>query len=91
LTFEWLVLAPPAAVANDQDDRDHHSPLVRRQYASLPKGLEMIILGLILLIVGYLVGLSLLYYLGGILLVVGVVFLILGSAGRPIGGRKVWF
>jgi hypothetical protein len=51
----------------------------------------MIILGLILLIIGYLTGLSLLYYLGGILLIVGVVFLILGNVGRPVGGRKVWF
>jgi hypothetical protein len=51
----------------------------------------MIILGLILLIVGYLTGLGLLYYVGGILLVVGVVFLILGNVGRPVGGRKVWF
>ena len=51
----------------------------------------MIILGLILLIIGYLTGLALLYYVGGILLVVGVVFLILGNVGRPVGGRKVWF
>jgi hypothetical protein len=51
----------------------------------------MIILGLILLLIGYLTGLSLLYYLGGILLIVGVVFLILGNVGRPVGGRKVWF
>jgi hypothetical protein len=51
----------------------------------------VIILGLILLIIGYLTGLSLLYYLGGILLIVGVVFLILGNVGRPVGGRKVWF
>jgi hypothetical protein len=51
----------------------------------------MIILGLILLIIGYLTGLGLLYYVGGILLVVGVVFLILGNVGRPVGGRKVWF
>jgi membrane protein implicated in regulation of membrane protease activity len=51
----------------------------------------MIILGLILLLIGYLTGLSLLYYLGGILLIVGVVFLVLGNVGRPVGGRKVWF
>ncbi|HEV7469547.1 MULTISPECIES: hypothetical protein [unclassified Pseudonocardia] len=51
----------------------------------------MIILGLILLVVGYLTGLSLLYYLGGLLLIVGIVLLILGSVGRPVGGRKVWF
>jgi hypothetical protein len=51
----------------------------------------MIILGLILLLVGYLTGLSLLYYLGGILLIIGIVFLVLGNIGRPVGGRKIWF
>lgn len=51
----------------------------------------MIVLGLILLLVGYLTSISLLYYLGGLLLIVGVVFLILGNIGRPVGGRKVWF
>jgi hypothetical protein len=51
----------------------------------------MIILGLILLVVGYLTGLSLLYTIGGILLVIGIVLLILGRVGRPVGGRKVWF
>ncbi|MCF7547649.1 MULTISPECIES: hypothetical protein [Pseudonocardia] len=51
----------------------------------------MIILGLVLLLIGFLTGLSLLYYLGGILLVVGIVFLVLGSTGRAVGGRKVWF
>ena len=51
----------------------------------------MIILGLILLLVEYLNGLSLLYYLGGILLIIGIMFLVLGNIGRPVGGRKVWF
>ena len=51
----------------------------------------MIILGLILLVVGYLLGISLLYYLGGILLVVGIILLVLGSTGRAIGGRRHFF
>lgn len=51
----------------------------------------MIILGLILLILGYVLGISLLYYLGGILLIVGVVLLILGSSGRAVGGRRHFF
>ena len=51
----------------------------------------MIILGLILLVLGYLLGISLLYYLGGILLVIGVVLLILGSTGRAVGGRRHFF
>lgn len=51
----------------------------------------MIILGLILLLVGYFTGITLLYYLGGLLLLVGVVLLVLGAVGRPVGGRKAWF
>ena len=51
----------------------------------------MIILGLILLVLGYLLGISLLYYLGGILLVIGVVLMILGSTGRAVGGRRHFY
>lgn len=51
----------------------------------------MIVLGLILLILGYLLNIQLLYVLGGILLVVGVVLLILGSSGRAVGGRRHFF
>jgi hypothetical protein len=51
----------------------------------------VIILGLLLLLVGWLTGLSLLYTVGSIVLIVGIVFLILGNVGRPVGGRKVWF
>jgi hypothetical protein len=51
----------------------------------------MIILGIILLLIGYFTGLSILYTIGGILVVVGIVLWILGAVGRPVGGRKVWF
>jgi hypothetical protein len=51
----------------------------------------MIALGIILLVIGYLVGISILTYIGWILLVVGIIFLILGSVGRPVGGRRNWF
>jgi len=51
----------------------------------------MIILGLVLLLIGFLTGLSLLYYLGGLLLIVGVILIVLGSVGRPVAGRKVWY
>lgn len=51
----------------------------------------MIVLGIILLVLGYLLPLQLLYYLGGILLVVGVVLLVLGSTGRAIGGRRHFY
>jgi hypothetical protein len=51
----------------------------------------VIILGLILLVLGYLLGLQILYWLGGLLLVVGVVFVILGSTGRAIAGRRHFY
>ena len=51
----------------------------------------MIVLGIILLVIGYFTGLSILYTIGGILVVIGIVLWILGAVGRPVGGRKVWF
>lgn len=51
----------------------------------------MIVLGVILLILGILFGISILYYVGAILLIVGVIFWILGSTGRPVGGRSRWY
>jgi hypothetical protein len=52
----------------------------------------VIVLGIVLIVIGYFVpSLSILYTIGGILVLVGVVLFILGAAGRPVGGRKVWF
>jgi hypothetical protein len=51
----------------------------------------VIILGIILLVIGFLIGLPILYYIGAILLILGVIFLVLGRTGRPVAGRKVWF
>ncbi|WP_235892881.1 DUF6131 family protein [Mycolicibacterium hodleri] len=51
----------------------------------------MIVLGIILLVVGYLLPLPLLITIGWILLAIGIILFILGAVGRPVGGRKVWF
>ena len=51
----------------------------------------MIVLGIILLVVGYVLPLPILITIGWILVVIGVVFFILGSVGRPVAGRRVWF
>jgi hypothetical protein len=51
----------------------------------------MIVLGIILLVLGSLLGISILTTLGTILLVIGVVLLILGAVGHPLGGRKYWY
>lgn len=47
----------------------------------------MIILGIILLILGFVFGIHLLWMLGVALLVIGAVLWILGSVGRPVGRR----
>jgi Family of unknown function (DUF6131) len=47
----------------------------------------MIVLGIVLLLIGYLVGIPILTTLGVILLVIGVVLFLLGATGRQVGGR----
>lgn len=51
----------------------------------------MIVLGVVLLVVAYLVGIPILYTLGTILVVVGVILYIFGALGHPIGGRSGWY
>ena len=51
----------------------------------------MILLGAILLILGFVLHISILWTIGIILLVIGAVFWILGSVGRPVGGRRAWY
>jgi uncharacterized membrane protein HdeD (DUF308 family) len=51
----------------------------------------VIILGLILLVIGFVAHISILWTIGIILIVVGVILWILGSTGRAIGGRSHWY
>ncbi len=51
----------------------------------------MILLGLILLVVGFVAHISILWTIGIVLLVVGAVVAVLGMAGREIGGRRHWY
>jgi Family of unknown function (DUF6131) len=48
----------------------------------------MIILGLILLIIGFVAKIAILWTIGIIVLVVGLVLVLLGSMGRAVGGRR---
>jgi len=51
----------------------------------------MLVLGLILLILGFLLKISILWTLGIILLIVGAVLFLLGTTGRAVGGRRHWY
>jgi hypothetical protein len=69
-----------------QADRpEHRSPIIEG------KGSIMITLGIILLIAGFLLKISILWTLGIVALVVGAILAILGSTGRAIGGRRHYF
>jgi hypothetical protein len=47
----------------------------------------MIVLGVVLLLIGFLASIPILTTIGIILVVIGVVLFLLGSTGRPVGGR----
>ena len=51
----------------------------------------MIVLGILLLVLGYVLKVPVLGTIGIILLVVGAVLWVLGSVGRPVGGRRYWY
>lgn len=51
----------------------------------------MIIIGLVLLIIGYLTGIAILWTLGIILVVIGLVLWLLGTMGHAVGGRRHYY
>lgn len=51
----------------------------------------MIILGIILLIIGFLTGISILWTLGIILVLIGLVLWVLGAVGHAVGGRRHYY
>lgn len=51
----------------------------------------MIILGLVLLILGFLFSIPILWTLGIIVLIVGLILAVLGSTGRALGGRRHYY
>jgi uncharacterized membrane protein HdeD (DUF308 family) len=55
------------------------------------EGALMIILGIVLLVIGFIVAVHIIWILGIIALIVGAALAIAGAAGREIGGRKHYF
>jgi hypothetical protein len=51
----------------------------------------MIAVGVVLMIIGFLTGIAILWSLGVIIVVVGLVLWILGSLGHAVGGRRHYF
>jgi hypothetical protein len=51
----------------------------------------MFVMGIVLLLIGYLLGIPILWTLGIIFVVIGAVLFLLGAAGREVGGRRHYY
>jgi hypothetical protein len=51
----------------------------------------MIIFGIVLLIIGFITGIAIVWTIGMIVLVVGLVLWVLGALGHAVGGRRHYF
>lgn len=51
----------------------------------------MIILGIILLIIGFIANIAIVWTIGIIVLLVGAILAVLGMVGHAVGGRKHYF
>jgi hypothetical protein len=54
----------------------------------LNRRIFVIVLGVILLIVGFVTGIAILWTIGIILLVIGLILALLGTVGHAVGGRR---
>ena len=51
----------------------------------------MILLGVVLLLIGFIAKIAILWVVGLVLLIVGLVMVALGAMGRAVGGRRHYF
>jgi len=51
----------------------------------------MIIVGLVLLVIGFIAAIPILWTLGIIVLVIGLILMLLGRSGHAVGGRAHYF
>jgi hypothetical protein len=51
----------------------------------------MIILGVLLLIIGFVTGIAILWTIGIVVVIIGAILAILGMAGHAVGGRRHYF
>jgi uncharacterized membrane protein HdeD (DUF308 family) len=58
---------------------------------SVNSGGFMIILGIVLLIIGFITGIAIVWTIGTIVLVVGLFLWLLGALGHAVGGRRHYF
>jgi hypothetical protein len=51
----------------------------------------VIVLGIILLVIGFVAHIPILWTIGIVLIVIGAILSLLGAVGREVGGRRTWY
>ena len=51
----------------------------------------MIVLGIVLLLIGFIAKIPILWSIGIVVLVIGLILLVLGAMGREVGGRRHYY
>jgi hypothetical protein len=51
----------------------------------------LIVLGVVLLLIGFIAKIPILWGIGVVVLVIGLILMILGAMGRAVGGRKHYY
>jgi hypothetical protein len=51
----------------------------------------VIVIGLVLMLIGFLTKIAILWSLGIVVALIGLVLLLLGAAGREVGGRRHYY
>ena len=66
--------------------------LLRCDAGAKDKAAQVIVLGIIILLIGYLAPVpAFVITIGWIVLVIGLILLVLGAINRPVGGRRYWY
>ena len=65
--------------------------MVANSKLSVNPGGFVIILGVVLLIIGFITGIAIVWTIGTIVLVVGLFLWLLGALGHAVGGRRHYF
>jgi hypothetical protein len=55
------------------------------------KGAAMIVIGLVLMLIGFVAAIPVLWSIGIVVALVGLVLLLFGAAGREVGGRRHYY
>jgi membrane-bound ClpP family serine protease len=58
---------------------------------NLQRRINVIVLGLVLMLIGFIAKVPILWSVGILVAVIGVVLMLLGMAGREVGGRRHYY